>query len=83
MRCRSQFRWFAYLFFIKDKHSFVISNIFSTLESQDLFDVIKTCVECGEKQVMTMDKVTLLEVMNKFPKAFNPLVVEYITSWMK
>jgi hypothetical protein len=76
-RTKKVFKFFT----VNDKHAFVITNVFYTLEDQNLVDVVETCQACGEKKTLEMDKSTLIEVANKFPKAFNKLIREYILSW--
>jgi hypothetical protein len=67
--------------FRKSHNSYLITNVFCTLDNPDQFDVVKTCMECGCKEVLSMDKETLLEVAEKFPNAFQPLLRSYIKSW--
>ena len=76
-RTKKLFKFFS----IRDKHLFLITNAFYTLENSDKLDVVKSCLACTEKEVISMDKQTLIEVAEKFPRAFNPLVREYILSW--
>lgn len=67
--------------FIKRHTNYLITNVFCTLDNPEQFDVIKTCMDCGCKEALSIDKETLIEVAEKFPNAFNPVLRSYIVSW--
>jgi hypothetical protein len=72
---------FLSVFKKKHKHSFIISNAFVTLEDQNQVDVIKSCINCSIKEVFSVDRVTLLELIDLYPHAFDPLLKEYLNTW--
>jgi hypothetical protein len=74
---------FLNVFKKKHKHVFVISNVFYTLEDQNLVDIVKTCVGCAAKEAFGTDKQTLMELVKRFPRAFNSLLLEYLKSWTR
>jgi hypothetical protein len=69
--------------FRQQHNSYLITNVFCTLDNPEQFDVVKTCMEDGCKQVLSMDRQTLLEVVEKFPNAFEPILRSYIKSWRR
>lgn len=69
------------IFPIRERHVFVISNVFYTLEDPEQCDVVKTCQNCKAKEAFNVDRNTLMELVDKFPRAFNPLLKEYLDSW--
>jgi phage gp16-like protein len=72
---------FLNVFKKKHKHSFIITNTFYTLEDQNQVDVVKSCMGCSAKEAFSVDRVTLMELVEKFPKAFNDILLEYLKSW--
>jgi hypothetical protein len=82
MMFRNVFRKLFNLFGKRHK-SYLITNAFCTLDNPEQFDVVKTCMECGCKEVLRMDKQTLLEVAEKFPNAFDHMLRSYIQSWKR
>lgn len=65
----------------RHKHAYLITNAFYTLQNSEQIDIIKTCTICGKKEALSMDKETLLEVVNKFPNAFDSLLRDYLYTW--
>lgn len=82
MRCCQRHRLLFGILKIRDKHNFVITNAFYTLEDQNLVDIIKTCQYCGEKESFLLDKKTLLEVLQRFPNAFKYEIKSYLQTWV-
>ena len=80
-KCPNRTKKVFKFFIVKDKHSFVITNVFYTLENPNQLDVVKTCSFCTAKEALSMDRQTLIETSILFPAAFDPLVREYIQSW--
>jgi hypothetical protein len=72
---------FLNVFKKKHKHTFIISNAFYTLRDQEQVDVVKTCIECGAKEAFAVDRKTLAELVEKFPRAFDDILLEYLKSW--
>lgn len=72
---------FLNVFKKRHKHTFIISNVFYTLEDQDQCDIIKSCLSCPAKEAFGTDRQTLIELTEKFPRAFNELLLEYLKSW--
>jgi hypothetical protein len=73
---------FLNVFKKKHKHSFKISNAFYTLEDMGQVDLVKTCEGCQTREALSVDKQTLIELVEKFPRAFNSLLLEYLKSWV-
>lgn len=82
-KCPKRFKKFLGIFTMRDNHFYLITNVFSTLESQEYFDVVKTCQSCGNKQVFLVDKDVLKEIVALYPNAFNEVVRSYILSWTR
>jgi len=80
MKCFRGFKLFGILP-IRGKHSFIISNAFYTLENSEQVDVIKSCIHCPSREAFSTDKETLLELVDRFPNAFDPLLKEYLQTW--
>jgi len=68
---------------VREKHSFIISNAFYTLEDPNKVDITKTCQVCGGKEAFLLDRETLLESVVRFPNAFRTAIREYLQSWMR
>lgn len=81
MKCSKRFKRLFGILKVRDIHSYLVTNAFSTLESENHFEVIKTCQDCGFKEVRVMLKETLVEAAQKYPHAFSELLREYIASW--
>jgi hypothetical protein len=81
MKCLKGSKKLFGIFRVKNKHSFLISNAFYTLEDSTKIDVVKTCQECGVKEVFNVDRNTLMELVERFPNAFNSLLREYLKTW--
>ena len=81
MKCPKKYKKLFGIFKVKDKHSYLITNAFYTLENFTKIDVVKTCQECGSKEVFSVNKDTLIELVAKFPNAFDQLIKEYIITW--
>ena len=81
MRCYLGFKK-LFGFFIKKHDSYLITNAFYTLNDPEQIDVVKTCMECGCKEILSMDKQTLLEVVDRFPNAFDKTLREYLLTWI-
>jgi ATP adenylyltransferase/5',5'''-P-1,P-4-tetraphosphate phosphorylase II len=82
-KCSKRFKVVLKFFKVRDKHQFIITNAFYTLEYKDQLDVIKTCDACGAKEAFLTDSTTLSELVLQFPNAFNPILKEFIESWTK
>jgi hypothetical protein len=82
-KCSRRFKRFLGIFLIRDKHNFIISNAFYTLEDQGNIDVVKTCQDCGAKEALLLDRETLLELVNRFPNAFKSALRGYLQTWTK
>lgn len=83
MRCKNLFDKFFEFLKLREKHTYLITNVFCTLYDINKFDVIEKCQECGCSKSLVVDKETLLEIVNLYPNAFDPTVRNYILSWMK
>jgi len=81
MKCCQESKKLFGIFKRYKKHSFVITNAFYTLTDSNLVDLAKTCIYCGAKEAFGVDKQTLMELVDKFPNAFEPLLLEYLKSW--
>ena len=81
MKCAKGYKRVLGIFKIKQSHLFLFSNAFSTLESINQYDLVKTCQRCGEKQVIEIDLITLLEVVRLYPNAFTKNLKEYLSLW--
>lgn len=62
------------------KHTYLITNAFTTLDSSDVWDVIKSCQRCGKKEALSVTQELLLETVYKFPNAYLPILREYLES---
>ncbi len=82
-KCSRRYKLLFGFFKVRDKHNFVITNAFYTLEDPSIIDIIKTCQDCGVRDAFYTDKSTLLESVIKFPNAFKAAVRGYLESWMK
>jgi hypothetical protein len=82
MKCFQRLRGLLNLIIPKHKY-YLITNVFCTLDDPNQFDVIKICMECGGKETLSMDKETLLEVVKKFPNAFDERLRGYLQTWMR
>jgi hypothetical protein len=82
-KCSQRHKLLFGIFKIRDKHNFIISNAFYTLENTEEVDIIKTCQDCGVKEALLLDKATLLEAVTRFPNAFNAALRGYLQTWMK
>jgi hypothetical protein len=81
MKCSRNFKEIFGVFKIKGNHVFLIENAFYTLKNQEKIDVVKTCQYCAIKEVIEMDKSTLLEVLDLYPNAFDAILREYLLTW--
>ena len=72
---------FRNVFKKKHTHSFIITNVFCTLIDVDQFDIVKSCTSCSVKEAFETDKQTLMELVEKFPNAFEPLLRSYVELW--
>jgi hypothetical protein len=72
---------FLNVFKKKHKHSFIITNAFFTLEDRNQVDVVKTCLDCSAKEVFSTDRQTIIELVKKFPNAFESTLRSYLESW--
>jgi hypothetical protein len=68
-------------FKVSDKHCFIFTNAFSTLDSPSQIEVVKTCLCCNYKQVVEMELNLLIEVVKKYPNAFSSTLKSYLNSW--
>jgi len=64
-------------------HLFLITNAFSTLEDQHVIDLVRTCQYCGFKDVLSLDRETVMESLARFPNAFSENLRSYLGTWMK
>ena len=80
-KCQKRTKKLFKFFTVRDKHLFLVTNVFYTLTDFNLIDVVKTCSACGTKEVLSLDKQTLIETSTLFPAAFDSLVREFIQSW--
>jgi len=83
MKCAKRHKLLLGFIKIRDKHQFVISNAFYTLEDPNRIDVIKTCQDCGIKDAYTLDKDMVIELVQRFPNAFQEAIRSYLQTWMK
>jgi len=81
-KCSQRFKLLLGIFKIRDKHNFLISNAFYTLEDSKQVDVIKTCQDCTYKEALNLDRDTLIELVQRFPNAFQRTLREYLQTWM-
>ena len=82
-KCSQRHKLLFGIFKVQDKHNFIISNAFYTLENIEEVDIIKTCQDCGTKEAFLLDKETLLESVKRFPNAFKAALREYLQTWMR
>jgi hypothetical protein len=80
MKCPKRHKLLFGLFKIRDKHSYLISNAFYTLEDKNSVDVIRTCQDCRIKDVLTLDHEMVIELVERFPNAFSDALRSYLRS---
>jgi len=80
--CSKRYKFKLGFIRIKDKHLFLISNAFYTLEAKNVIELIRTCQDCQFKEVLTLDQETVIECVKQYPSAFKPLLRAFIESWM-
>ena len=80
MKCTSRFK--RLFWFLRAKHNLIISNALVTLEDNNAVEVIRSCQDCDFKDVLTLDRETLLELVERYPNAFRDVLREYLKSWM-
>jgi hypothetical protein len=73
--------WFGLKWGFKP-HLFLITNAFFTLEDQKKVDVIRTCQYCEFKDVLILDRETVIELVARFPNAFSENLRSYLHIWM-
>lgn len=83
MKCSQRYKLLFGFFIVRDRHQFIISNAFYTLEDPHSIDVIKSCQVCGVKDVYTLDKDMVIELVQRFPNAFLSAIRGYLQTWMK
>jgi hypothetical protein len=81
MKCCQGYKKLFGIFPIRNKHIFIISNVFYTLEDQNQVDVVKRCIKCTAREAFGTDQQTLMELVDKFPRAFDQLLLEYLKTW--
>lgn len=82
-KCSRRYKLLFGFFKIRDKHNFSITNAFYTLEDPNIIDIVKTCQNCGAKDIFVADKSTLIELIEKFPNAFKAALRGYLQTWMR
>ena len=80
-QCSKKHRLLFGFFKIRDNHSYLISNAFYTLEDQNSVDVVRTCQYCNFKDVLSLDRKTLIELLERFPNAFSDILKDYLRTW--
>lgn len=81
MKCPKRFKKFLRMFTVRDKHLFIVTNAFYTLDDPNLIDVVKTCQACGTKEAFPVTKELLLELVVLYPNAFMLILREYLITW--
>ena len=81
MKCPKRHKLLFGIFKIRDKHQFIISNAFYTIEDKNVIDVIRTCQDCGIKDVLTLDHEMVIELVERFPNAFSDVLRSYLQTW--
>lgn len=82
-KCSKRHKLLFGFFKIRDKHQFIISNAFYILEDPNRVDVVKTCQDCGIKEVLLLNRDILVELIVKFPNAFTAVVRGYLQTWIR
>ena len=83
MKCSQRHKLLFGFFKIKDKHRFIITNAFYTLEDKNIIDIIRTCEDCDFKDALSLDQETLLESIQRYPNAFRSILRDYLKTWMR
>ena len=73
--------WFGLVKWGFQPHLFLITNAFYTLEDQNSIDVVRTCQFCSFKDVLSLDRETVVELVERYPNAFSSVLRDYLSSW--
>lgn len=83
-RCSKLYKTYCFgLFKIFSSHVFLITNAFCTLEDFNKIDVVRTCQACEFKDVLSLDRETLVELLIRFPNAFSENLRSYLSTWTR
>ena len=82
MKCSKRYKKLFGFLKVKDKHNLIISNAFYTLEDRNVVELIRTCKDCSFKDVLTLDRETVFELLERYPNAFGDVLRDYLKSWM-
>lgn len=63
-------------------HLFLITNAFYALEDVNVVELIRTCQFCNFKDVLSLDRQTVFELLERYPNAFSDVLKEYLKTWM-
>lgn len=63
-------------------HSFLITNAFYTLEDANVVELVRTCQYCDFKDVLSLDRQTVFELVERYPNAFSSVLRSFIKVWM-